>query len=69
MPDQRRQRAIRYAFNIGSNAWLEMQWYLFAAMVLLGAAYMLSVNEHVRVDIIYGRVAAAHARRGSTCSA
>ena len=46
----------RYLFNIGSNAWLEAQWYLFAVMVLLGAAYTLRVNEHVRVDLIYGNV-------------
>jgi TRAP-type mannitol/chloroaromatic compound transport system permease small subunit len=43
----------RYAFDISSNAWLEIQWYLFAAMVLLGASYTLRVNEHVRVDIVY----------------
>lgn len=45
----------RYAFDESSNAWLELQWYLFAAMVLLGAAYTLQRNEHVRVDLIYGR--------------
>jgi len=44
----------RYAFNIGSNAWLEIQWYLFAGMVMLGAAYTLKMNEHVRVDVLYG---------------
>jgi TRAP-type mannitol/chloroaromatic compound transport system permease small subunit len=44
----------RYTFNIGSNAWLEIQWYLFAAMVMLGAAYTLKMNEHVRVDVLYG---------------
>ena len=44
----------RYAFNIGSNAWLEIQWYMFAAMVMLGAAYTLKLNEHVRVDVFYG---------------
>lgn len=43
----------RYAFDLSSNAWLEIQWYLFAAMVLLGASHTLRVNEHVRVDIIY----------------
>jgi len=46
----------RYAFNIGSNAWLEVQWYLFAGMVMLGAAYTLKVNEHVRVDVLYGNL-------------
>ena len=45
---------LRYLFGLGSNAWLEMQWYLFAYLVMLGAAYVLKVNEHVRVDLIYG---------------
>ena len=48
----------RYAFGASSNAWLEIQWYLFAAMVLLGAAHTLRVNEHVRVDIVYGALPA-----------
>ena len=43
----------RYAFDLSSNAWLEIQWYLFAAIVMLGASYTLKVNEHVRVDILY----------------
>ncbi|APV51583.1 sugar transporter [Betaproteobacteria bacterium GR16-43] len=43
----------RYAFDLSSNAWLEIQWYLFAGMVMLGASYTLKVNEHVRVDILY----------------
>ena len=43
----------RYAFDLSSNAWLEVQWYLFAAMVMLGASYTLKMNEHVRVDIVY----------------
>jgi TRAP-type mannitol/chloroaromatic compound transport system permease small subunit len=43
----------RYAFDISSNAWLEIQWYLFAAIVMLGASHTLKVNEHVRVDILY----------------
>ena len=46
----------RYAFDLSSNAWLELQWYLFFAMVLFGAPHVLNVNEHVRVDIFYGRV-------------
>jgi TRAP-type mannitol/chloroaromatic compound transport system permease small subunit len=46
---------IRYGFNMSSNAWLEIQWYLFAGMVMLGAAYTLKENEHVRVDILYIR--------------
>src|SRR5262245_27551618 len=45
----------RYSLDLSSNAWLELQWYLFFAMVLFGAPYVLNVNEHVRVDIFYGR--------------
>lgn len=44
---------IRYAFDRSSNAWLEIQWYLFAGMVMLGASYTLRMNEHVRVDVLY----------------
>ena len=43
----------RYVFSASSNAWLEIQWYLFSAIFLLGASYTLKVNEHVRVDVIY----------------
>jgi TRAP-type mannitol/chloroaromatic compound transport system permease small subunit len=43
----------RYAFSISSNAWLEIQWYMFGALVMLGASYTLKKNEHVRVDIVY----------------
>lgn len=46
--------ASRYLFSESSNGWLEIQWYLFAGMVLLGAPYTLKMNEHVRVDLIYG---------------
>ena len=46
----------RYAFNISSNAWLEIQWYMFGAVVMLGASYTLKRNEHVRVDIVYANV-------------
>jgi TRAP-type mannitol/chloroaromatic compound transport system permease small subunit len=45
---------IRKTLNISSNAWLEMQWYLFGAAFLLAAAYTLKQNEHIRVDIVYG---------------
>jgi len=48
----------RYALNIGSNAWLELQWYLNAAVFLLVAAYALKRNEHVRIDVIAGRLSA-----------
>jgi TRAP-type mannitol/chloroaromatic compound transport system permease small subunit len=53
-PDQRRQRVIRKVFNMSSNAWLELQWYLFGAAFLLAAAYTLKQNEHIRIDIVYG---------------
>ena len=46
----------RYLFSASSNAWLEIQWYMFAGMVLLGAPYTLKVNEHVRVDLLYSSV-------------
>jgi TRAP-type mannitol/chloroaromatic compound transport system permease small subunit len=46
---------VRYGLDISSNGWLEIQWYLFAACVMLGAPYVLRLNEHVRVDLIYGR--------------
>ena len=44
---------VRYAYDISSNAWLELQWYMFAWIVMLGASYTLKRNEHVRVDIFY----------------
>ncbi len=47
---------LRYAFSIGSNAWLEAQWYMFAAIIMLGASYTLRANEHIRIDILYGRL-------------
>ncbi|NTJ44066.1 TRAP transporter small permease subunit [Agrobacterium larrymoorei] len=47
---------VRYLFNYSSNGWLEIQWYMFAFIVLIGASYTLRMNEHVRVDIIYGAI-------------
>jgi TRAP-type mannitol/chloroaromatic compound transport system permease small subunit len=47
---------IRFGFSISSNAWLEIQWYLFAMCVMLGASVVLRLNEHVRVDIFYGQI-------------
>ena len=44
---------VRYAYDSSSNAWLEVQWYMFAVIVMLGASYTLKKNEHVRVDIWY----------------
>lgn len=47
---------VRFGLNTSSNAWLEIQWYLFAATVMLGAPVVLKLNEHVRVDIFYGKL-------------
>jgi TRAP-type mannitol/chloroaromatic compound transport system permease small subunit len=47
---------IRYAFNLSSNGWLEIQWYLNSAMFLLVAAYALKLNAHVRIDVIAGKL-------------
>ena len=49
---------IRKLFNYSSNAYLEIQWYLFSAIFLLGAGYTLLRNEHVRIDIISSRTSA-----------
>ncbi|MFX7874661.1 TRAP transporter small permease subunit, partial [Acinetobacter baumannii] len=43
-------------YGANSNAFLEAQWYMFAVMAMFGAAYTLKLNEHVRVDLIYGWV-------------
>ena len=48
----------RYMFSESSNGWLEVQWYMFAGMVLLGAPFTLKMNEHVRVDLVYGMISA-----------
>lgn len=46
---------VRKVFNVSSNAYLEIQWYLFAAVFLLAAGYTLLRQEHVRIDVISGR--------------
>ncbi len=46
----------RKVLNISSNAWLEVQWYLFAAVVMLGLAYVLQKNAHVRIDFVSSRL-------------
>lgn len=48
---------IRKAFDISSNAWLELQWFLFGAVFMLAAAYTLQMNAHVRIDVISSRLA------------
>jgi TRAP-type mannitol/chloroaromatic compound transport system permease small subunit len=48
----------RWALGESSNAWLEIQWYLFGAVFLLAAGYTLKHNGHVRIDIFYGRLGA-----------
>jgi len=48
--------SVRYAFDTSSNAWLELQWYLYSAVFLLCAGYTLLRNEHVRIDVIIGHL-------------
>lgn len=47
---------VRKAFSMSSNAWLELQWFLFGGAFLLAAAWTLQRNEHIRIDIISGRL-------------
>ena len=47
---------LRKAFNLGSNAWLEIQWYLFAGVFMLGVGYVMLKNAHVRIDFISSRL-------------
>lgn len=46
---------IRYTFNSSSNAWLEIQWYLFASIFMLASSHTLKRDEHVRIDVVAGR--------------
>lgn len=46
---------VRYLFDNSSNAWLELQWYLFSAVVLLCGGYALLHQQHVRIDVVYSR--------------
>lgn len=46
---------IRYSLNMSSNAWLEIQWYLFAAVFMLASPHTLRRDEHVRIDVVAGR--------------
>lgn len=43
---------VRKAFDMSSNAWLELQWYLFGATFMLAASWTLKLNEHVRIDVL-----------------
>jgi TRAP-type mannitol/chloroaromatic compound transport system permease small subunit len=47
---------MRKAFDLGSNAWLEIQWYLFSAVFMLGAGYVWLKNGHVRIDFISSKL-------------
>jgi TRAP-type mannitol/chloroaromatic compound transport system permease small subunit len=47
---------VRYTFDMSSNGWLELQWYLYSAVFMLAAGYTLLHNEHVRIDVIAGRL-------------
>lgn len=47
---------VRKVFDMSSNGFLEIQWYLFSAVFLLGAGYTLKHNEHIRIDILLGRL-------------
>ncbi|WP_038048780.1 TRAP transporter small permease subunit [Thermus caliditerrae] len=46
---------MRYGFSYSSNAYLEAQWYMFSLIFLLGGAYALKHNAHVRIDLVFGR--------------
>ncbi len=50
-------------WNLSSNAYLELQWYMFSLVFLLGAAYALLTNAHVRVDVVYSRLPERWRRR------
>lgn len=45
---------VRKIFDMSSNSWLELQWYLYGAAFLLAASLTLQQNEHIRIDIVYG---------------
>jgi TRAP-type mannitol/chloroaromatic compound transport system permease small subunit len=47
---------IRKLFGASSNAWLELQWYLFGAVFMLCASWTLRINEHIRIDIVSSRL-------------
>lgn len=47
---------VRYSLHTSSNAWLEIQWYMFGAMFMLAAGYALKHEEHVRVDVFFSKM-------------
>ena len=47
---------VRKLFDVSSNAWLELQWYLYGAVFMLAAAYVLQRNGHVRIDVVSSRL-------------
>lgn len=47
---------VRKVFGISSNAWLELQWYLFGAVFMLCGPWTLALNEHIRIDIVSARL-------------
>lgn len=53
---------VRYLFSYSSNGLLEIQWYMFGALVFLGTSHTLRMNEHVRVDLLYSSLS----ERGQT---
>lgn len=53
---------MRYTINYSSNSFLEIQWYLFGMIFLLGSGYTLMKNEHVRIDVVSGKFS----KRGQT---
>lgn len=50
--------SMRYAISYSSNAWIEIQWYLFSALFMLGGGYTLLRNEHVRIDVVSSHLSA-----------
>ena len=48
--------AVRKAFDMSSNAWLELQWWMFGAVFLLAAPWTLRANEHIRIDVVSSRL-------------
>ena len=57
---------VRKAFDMSSNAFLEIQWYLFSAVFLLCAGWTLLRNEHIRIDVVLGRFSRRAAGPGTT---